>query len=120
MTFSDGTVTAPLHFEVVDVFEVRAPLDAATTMTLANPQFGEGGGILALIPDLDRAVESGQLVWIREHRFAPSTLDSRIEDPLFRWVDPDLPARALDPADQQFRGHVEGAAKEASSSARQA
>jgi hypothetical protein len=111
--------SAPLHFDSVYVLEVRARIEGASAHAMANAQFGEGGATLEYIPDFDRAIDSGQVVWVREHHFSPSTLDSRIEDPRFRMVDPSLPSRALDPAEQQLRGVLHGGAEEAGISARQ-
>lgn len=109
----------PQFVSGADVFEICAPIEGARASALANPQFGPGGTNLTYIPDLDAALESGQIKWVGRHEFDPATVSSRIEDPEFRIVDPDLPARALDPAEARRRGFVEGAVQEATVSARQ-
>jgi hypothetical protein len=109
----------PRFAEDVYVLEVRAPLEGATATALANPVLGEGGATLNFIPNLDRAIDSGQLVWVRDHQFDPGTLVSRIEDPQFRLIDPDLSSIALDPADARFDGFVEEAIGEFGGTAKQ-
>jgi hypothetical protein len=116
---SDGSITLPAYDDIVEIFEVRVPMNGATATALANSQFGEGGATLTFIPDLQGAIDRGEVVLVREHLFAPSTLESRFEDPRFRLVDDNLSVHALDPRVERIEGFVEGVREEGSMSARQ-
>jgi hypothetical protein len=107
----------PSYLDTVDVYEVRPPVEGASTTAAADPQFGGGGSHLAYVTDLQGAIDRGELAWVREHHFSPSTLESRFEDPRFTQVDDGLVGPALDPAFVRREASAEASAMEAGKSA---
>jgi hypothetical protein len=96
---------------------VRSGVDAAQATMRANTQFGAGGGIQLFVPEARDAVHDDRLFTKLDqetHYFDRGTLDSRIEDPAYRAVDPayqnveaHASVRTLDPARETRVGRLE-------------
>jgi hypothetical protein len=117
---SDGSVSDPMYKSQVAVFKVgENGLDSVGASTVANPQFGAGGGFRLSIQDLDAAVGDGRLEHQGIHNFDPNSLKGAIEDPRYRHIDHDLPQRPLDPKHERTMGQVEAVVEEVRGSVRQ-
>lgn len=113
----EGPVSQPGHFDSVQIYEVRSEIQAAAARAEANPQYGLGGGTKVFVPDFEDLADTGLIHELDGpngvHRFDPKTLESRVEDPEFRAVDPTLPERALDPDREALRAAGEAGAEKA-------
>jgi hypothetical protein len=116
MILDDGTVSAPMFADDVKIYKVSSPqgLDVAKATAEANTQFGVGGGDKLFVSARDLGDDS-VLTFVDEHSFDAKTLESPLEDPAYRAVDPayagldpQMPVRALDPAHEAWVGRAEG------------
>jgi hypothetical protein len=116
MILDDGTVSAPMFADDVKIYRVSSPqgLDVAQATAEANTQFGVGGGDKLFVSARDLGDDS-VLTFVDEHRFDAKTVESSLEDPAYRAVDPtyaglnpQTPVRALDPAHEVWAGRLEG------------